>query len=52
MVPTLLEDYSKGFDMVVGARTGQYYEESFFKSLLRTNYVLLLNLVPNEKFRI
>ncbi|EKD73001.1 MAG: Glycosyl transferase, family 2 [uncultured bacterium] len=34
-VPALLEEYSKGFDMVVGARTGKYYQESLFKAPLR-----------------
>jgi len=34
-VPLLLEEYGKGFDMVVGARTGKYYQESLLKSPLR-----------------
>lgn len=34
-VPTLLAEYQKGFDMVVGARTGKHYQESILKSLLR-----------------
>ena len=34
--PVLLESYhQKGFDMVVGARTGKHYKESFIKSPLR-----------------
>ncbi|HLB57243.1 MAG TPA: glycosyltransferase family 2 protein, partial [Gammaproteobacteria bacterium] len=35
MVPTLLKEYNKGFDMVVGARTGKYYQESLLKAPLR-----------------
>ena len=34
-VPYLLNEYQKGFDMVVGARTGKYYQESTIKSFLR-----------------
>lgn len=34
-VPTLLKEYSKGFDMVVGARMGKYYQESLLKNPLR-----------------
>ena len=34
-IDKLLEQYSKGFDMVVGARTGKHYRESKFKSPLR-----------------
>jgi glycosyltransferase involved in cell wall biosynthesis len=34
-VPELLKEYQKGFDMVVAARTGEHYRESFFKSPLR-----------------
>lgn len=34
-VPTLLGEYSKGFHMVVGTRTGKYYQESIVKASLR-----------------
>lgn len=34
-VPNLLEEYQKGFDMVVGARTGKHYHGSIIKSPLR-----------------
>jgi len=33
--PNLLCEYQKGFDMVVGARTGKHYRESIFKAPLR-----------------
>lgn len=35
-LPALMAEYEKGFDMVVGARTGRNYEESSLKSALRT----------------
>lgn len=34
-IPRLVERYRKGFDMVVGARTGEHYRESSVKSPLR-----------------
>lgn len=34
-VPLLLAEYNKGFDMVVGARTGKHYRESLVKAPLR-----------------
>lgn len=34
-VDKLIEQYRQGFDMVVGQRSGQYYNESFIKSPLR-----------------
>ena len=35
-IPDLLNLYNKGYDMVVGARTGKHYEESFLKKRLRS----------------
>lgn len=34
-IPSLVEEYEKGFNMVVGARTGKHYRESWFKAPLR-----------------
>lgn len=34
-VPQLMKEYQQGYDMVVGARTGKHYQESFTKNLLR-----------------
>jgi len=34
-IPLLLEHYRQGFDMVVGQRTGEHYEQSVFKFSLR-----------------
>jgi len=35
MIPVLVSEYNKGFDMVVGARQGENYDESFKKKVLR-----------------
>lgn len=35
MIPVLYKEYRKGFDMVVGARQGANYDESFSKKILR-----------------
>jgi glycosyltransferase involved in cell wall biosynthesis len=37
-IPMLTQEYEKGFDMVVGARTGPHYRESWSKEFLR--YIL------------
>ena len=37
-IPKLTKEYEKGFDMVVGARTGPHYRESWGKEFLR--YIL------------
>jgi glycosyltransferase involved in cell wall biosynthesis len=34
-IPKLLTEYRRGFDMVVGARTGDHYRESFIKAPMR-----------------
>ncbi|NEQ64719.1 MAG: glycosyltransferase family 2 protein [Symploca sp. SIO2D2] len=34
-IPKLLEEYEKGFNLVVGSRTGRYYRESLLKMPLR-----------------
>ncbi len=34
-IPVLLEEYKKGFDMIVGARKGKHYRESFLKKRYR-----------------
>jgi len=34
-IPLLVQEYQKGFDMVVGARTGVHYRESIIKAPLR-----------------
>lgn len=34
-IPALVAEYRRGFDMVVGARTGEHYRESFIKAPMR-----------------
>ena len=41
-IPDLYSEYQKGFNMVVGARKGKNYDESFFKKILR---IILKKLV-------
>ena len=41
-IPDLIKEYNQGFDMIVGARQGKNYDESFIKKLLR---LMLKNLV-------
>ena len=40
-LPALLEMYCEGFDMVVGARTGEHYRESLKKWVLRIIFRML-----------
>ena len=44
-IPALLAEYSKGFDMVVGERTGIHYRGSIIKALLRP---ILRFIVQNQ----
>lgn len=48
-VPSLLKAYKKGFDMVVGARTGAHYRESWFKSPLRHILRFLVEFTAGRK---
>ncbi len=47
--PMLLEEYKKGFDMVVGARTGEHYRESAIKSPLRSILKFLVEFTASRK---
>lgn len=47
--PKLLAEYEKGFDMVVGARTGAHYRESIFKSPLRKILKFLVEFTSGRK---
>ncbi len=49
MVPALYKEYQKGFDMVVGARTGEHYRESNFKSPLRRILKFLVEFTAGRK---
>jgi len=48
-IPALIELYKEGFDMVVGARQGKNYRESFFKSLLRYILKFLVEFTAGRK---
>jgi len=48
-VPKLYEEYKKGFDMVVGARTGEHYRESIIKSPLRHILKFLVEFTAGRK---
>jgi len=49
MIPKLLEEYRKGFDMVVGNRTGAEYRESWFKYPLRLFLKFLVEFTVGRK---
>jgi polyisoprenyl-phosphate glycosyltransferase len=48
-IPLLFGEYNKGFDMVVGARTGQHYRESILKNPLRHVLKLLVEYTTGLK---
>lgn len=48
-IPLLLQEYNKGFDMVVGARTGQNYFESTLKAPLRLLLKLMVEYTAGRK---
>ena len=47
----MLEKKKEGFDLVVGARTGKYYKQSFFKAMLRKFLKLLVEYVSEKKIK-
>jgi glycosyltransferase involved in cell wall biosynthesis len=48
-IPLLLKEYNKGFDMVVGARTGQHYFESILKAPLRLLLKFMVEYTAGRK---
>ena len=50
-VPEMLKIKEKGFDLVVGARTGKYYRQSIFKSILRRLMKMLVEFVSGKKIK-
>jgi glycosyltransferase involved in cell wall biosynthesis len=48
-IPLLVERYRGGFDMVVGARTGQHYRESALKSPLRAVLKAIVEFTANRR---
>lgn len=49
MIPVLLNEYKKGFNMVVGARQGENYDESFKKKILRLILKKLVEFTAGRK---
>ena len=49
MIPDLLLEFNKGFDMVVGARRGNNYRESAFKMSLRLILKFLVEYTAGRK---
>ena len=47
----LLKEKEKGFDLVVGARTGKYYKESLFKRILRRLLKKFVEFVAGKKIK-
>ena len=50
-VPQMLKEKEKGFDLVVGARTGKYYKESIFKNILRKILKRFVEYVSGKKIK-
>ena len=50
-VPEMLKIKEKGFDLVVGARTGKYYKESISKSILRKILKRFVEYVSGKKIK-
>lgn len=50
-IPNMLKAKEKGYDMIVGARTGKYYKESFFKNALRKVLKRFVEYVSGKKVK-
>ena len=50
-VPEMLKQKEKGFDLIVGARTGKYYKESIAKNSLRKILKLFVEFVSGKKIK-
>jgi polyisoprenyl-phosphate glycosyltransferase len=48
-IPELLTEYNKGFDMVVGSRSGKHYHESIFKATHRRILKFLVQFTAGRK---
>ena len=51
-VPNLYKEFSKGFDMVVGQRTGENFRESLMKSSLRSLLKFVVEFAMGKEFQI
>ena len=50
-IPEMLKIKEKGYDMVVGSRTGKYYKESFFKNFLRKVLKLFVEFMADQEIK-
>ena len=50
-IPEMLKEKEKGFDLIVGARTGKYYRESIMKSILRKILKRFVEFVSGKKIK-
>jgi glycosyltransferase involved in cell wall biosynthesis len=50
-VPEMLDLKKEGFDLVIGARKGKYYRQSFFKNFLRRLLKMLVEFVSGKKIK-
>ena len=50
-VPKLLKEKEKGFDLVVGARTGKYYRQTILKNLLRKILKRVVEFTTSKKIK-
>lgn len=48
-IPFLIAEYQKGFNLIVGSRTGKYYRESIFKMPMRLLLKWLVEFVVGRK---
>ena len=50
-ITDMLKEKEKGFDLVVGARTGKYYRQSIFKSILRRILKKIVEFTTGKKIK-
>ena len=50
-IPEMLKEKEKGYDLVVGARTGKYFRESFHKNLLRKILKRFVEYISGKKIK-
>lgn len=50
-VPEMLKEKEQGYDLVVGARTGENYRESLIKSILRKMLKLFVEFISGKKIK-
>ena len=50
-IPEMLKEKEKGFDLVVGARTGKYYRQSIIKRILRKMLRRVVEFTTGKKIR-